>query len=105
MVLEENRKRGEYKKPVYLLYDQVYWQLTYGNTVHHDPVTLRPEMKNYTIFIDGISKAFSATGVRVGWAFGPQKVMDKMKSKMRVLRQLTQFFHVIKNPTLNWNSA
>jgi aspartate aminotransferase len=80
MVLEENRKRGEYKKPVYLLYDQVYWQLTYGNTVHHDPVTLRPEMKNYTIFIDGISKAFSATGVRVGWAFGPRKVMDKMKS-------------------------
>ena len=80
LVLEENRKRGEYKKPVYLLYDQVYWQLTYGNTVHHDPVTLRPEMKNYTIFIDGISKAFSSTGVRVGWAFGPQKVMDKMKS-------------------------
>lgn len=80
LILEENRKRGEYKKPVYLLYDQVYWQLTYGNTVHHDPVTLRPEMKNYTIFIDGISKAFSATGVRVGWAFGPQKVMDKMKA-------------------------
>ena len=37
-------------------------------------------MKNYTIYIDGISKAFAATGVRVGWAFGPQKLMAKMKA-------------------------
>lgn len=80
LILEENKKRGEHKKPVYLLYDQIYWQLTHGFTVHHDPVTLRPAMKNYTIYVDGISKAFAATGVRVGWAFGPQKVIDKMKS-------------------------
>jgi hypothetical protein len=30
-----------------------------------------PEMAPYTIFIDGISKAFAATGLRVGWAVGP----------------------------------
>jgi aspartate aminotransferase len=80
LVLDENRKRGEMNKPVYLLFDQVYWMLTYGDTAHHDPVSIRPEMKNYTIYIDGISKAFSATGLRVGWAFGPQKIMDKMRS-------------------------
>ncbi|HEX5151818.1 MAG TPA: aminotransferase class I/II-fold pyridoxal phosphate-dependent enzyme, partial [Parafilimonas sp.] len=34
----------------------------------------------YTIFIDGISKAFAATGVRVGWAFGPVAVLAKMKA-------------------------
>jgi aspartate aminotransferase len=37
-------------------------------------------MKNYTIFVDGISKAFSATGVRVGWSMGPAEVINKMKS-------------------------
>jgi len=37
-------------------------------------------MRPYTIFIDGISKAYAATGVRVGWAFGPREVIDKMKS-------------------------
>jgi len=41
---------------------------------------LRPAMKDYTIFIDGISKAFAATGVRVGWALGPQHVLNKMRA-------------------------
>ena len=80
LILEENKKRGEQKKPVYLLFDQIYWQLTHGLTIHVDPVSLRPRMKNYTIYVDGISKAFAATGVRVGWAFGPQKIIDKMRS-------------------------
>jgi len=80
LILEENKKRGDYRKPVYLLYDQIYWMLCMGDNVHHDPVTLRPGMKDYTIFIDGLSKTFAATGVRIGWAFGPQKIINKMKS-------------------------
>ena len=36
-------------------------------------------MREYTIYVDGISKAFAATGVRVGWACGPKEVIDKMK--------------------------
>lgn len=79
-IIEENNSRGENEKPVYLMYDQIYWVLTYGDTMHYNPVTLVPEMKNYTIFIDGLSKAFAATGVRVGWSFGPAKVIGKMKS-------------------------
>ncbi len=80
LVLEENKRRGEKQKPVYVLYDQVYWQLTFGDTKHYNPVTLCPEMRDYTIFVDGISKAFAATGVRVGWAMGHKKIIDKMKS-------------------------
>ncbi|MGE0562800.1 MAG: pyridoxal phosphate-dependent aminotransferase [Flavobacteriales bacterium] len=80
MVLEENKKRGSSRKPLYLMYDQIYWTLTFGETRHVDPVTLCPDIKNHTIYIDGISKSFAATGVRVGWAFGPQKIIDKMKS-------------------------
>jgi len=79
MVVEENKRRGD-KKPVYVLYDQVYWQLTFGDVKHYNPVSLCPEIRDYTIFVDGISKAFAATGVRVGWAMGNKKVIDKMKS-------------------------
>ena len=80
MVLEENNRRGENEKPLYLMYDQIYWALTYGDTQHYNPVSLRPEMKKYTVFVDGISKSLAATGVRVGWSMGPKLVIDKMKS-------------------------
>jgi aspartate aminotransferase len=80
LILAENKRRGPDRKPVYLMYDQIYWMLTYGHTRHFDPVSLRPEMRHYTIFVDGLSKAFAATGVRVGWSSGPRVVIDKMKS-------------------------
>lgn len=80
MVIAENQRRSADEKPLYIMYDQIYWTLTYGETVHFDPVSLRPELRPYTIFVDGISKSMAATGVRVGWAFGPKKIIDKMKS-------------------------
>ncbi len=80
MVIEENEHRGDYDKKLYMMYDQMYWTLTFGDTEHYNPVTLRPLMRDYTIFIDGISKVFAATGVRVGWAMGPAHVLGKMKA-------------------------
>jgi aspartate aminotransferase len=80
LVLAENKTRGENDKKLYVMFDQMYATLTYGETQHYNPVSLRPEMKEYTIFIDGISKAFAATGVRVGWALGPVKVIAKIKA-------------------------
>lgn len=80
MVLAENLRRGADEKKLYVLYDQMYWTLTYGDTLHYTPVGLRPEMKAYTVFIDGISKAFAATGVRVGWALGPRHILSKMNA-------------------------
>ncbi|HRD57925.1 MAG TPA: aminotransferase class I/II-fold pyridoxal phosphate-dependent enzyme [Ferruginibacter sp.] len=80
LIVEENNRRAEGQKKLYLLYDQIYWTLTFGDTVHYNPVSLRPEMKKYTLFIDGISKAFAATGVRVGWSMGPAELIAKMKA-------------------------
>ncbi len=82
MVIEENASRTENQKKLYLMYDQMYWHLTYGNTRHYNPVSLRPAMRAYTIYIDAISKVFAATGVRVGWAFGPTIVINKMKAML-----------------------
>ncbi len=80
LVLDENKSRGADEKKLYVLFDQMYFTLTFGDTRHFNPVALRPEMKAYTILIDGISKAFAATGVRVGWALGPVPVIAKMKA-------------------------
>lgn len=80
LVLAENKTRGAGEKKLYLMYDQMYWHLTYGDITHYNPVSLRPEMREYTIFIDAISKVFAATGVRVGWSFGPATIISKMKA-------------------------
>jgi len=80
MVVAENKRRGEGAKKLYVMYDQMYWHLTYNGIEHYNPVTLNPEMKAYTIFIDAISKCFAATGVRVGWSLGPVHVLNKMKA-------------------------
>lgn len=78
MVIQENKKRKT--KKLYVLYDQMYGHLTYGDIKHYDPVSLRPEMRDYTIYVDAISKAFAATGVRVGWSMGPSHIIAKMKA-------------------------
>lgn len=80
LILEENKKRDASQKPVYLMYDQIYWALTFGDVKHYNPVILCPEMRDYTIFVDGISKSLAATGVRVGWSMGPKFIIDKMKA-------------------------
>ncbi|UOR07133.1 aminotransferase class I/II-fold pyridoxal phosphate-dependent enzyme [Hymenobacter aerilatus] len=80
LVVAENQRRQPGEKPLYLLYDQIYWMLTFGDAQHFDPVSLRPELRDYTLYIDGISKCLAATGVRVGYAFGPAVVIDKMKA-------------------------
>jgi aspartate aminotransferase len=80
LIIKENQQRGADEKKLYLLYDQIYWTLTYGDIQHYNPVSLRPSMKEYTIFIDGISKAFAATGIRVGWSMGPANLIAKMKA-------------------------
>ncbi|MFI5133045.1 MAG: pyridoxal phosphate-dependent aminotransferase [Chitinophagales bacterium] len=79
IVLEENARRGTGEKKLYIMYDQMYWHLTYGTIQHYNPVSLRPAMRDYTVFIDAISKIFAATGVRVGWGMGPANVINKIK--------------------------
>jgi aspartate aminotransferase len=80
-ILAENRARERSgARPVYLMYDHIYWMLCFGGTHHFTPPGLVPEMARYTIFVDGISKAFAATGLRVGWAVGPVDVIRQMSA-------------------------
>jgi len=80
-ILEENAgraRRGE--RPLFLLYDHIYWMLCFGDVVHVTPPELLPEMARYTLFVDGISKGFAATGLRVGWGVGPVDVISRMSA-------------------------
>jgi len=80
LVVAENERRGEHQKPVYIMYDQMYSQLTFDAITHVHPVGVCPAVRPYTIYLDAISKSFAATGVRVGWAFGPSFIIAKMKA-------------------------
>ena len=62
------------------MYDQMYSQLTFDAVTHAHPVGVCPAIRPYTIYLDAISKSFAATGVRVGWAFGPSVIISKMKA-------------------------
>ncbi|MSR75329.1 MAG: aminotransferase class I/II-fold pyridoxal phosphate-dependent enzyme [Planctomycetes bacterium] len=78
LVLAENARRGPTERPLYVMYDQVYWMLTFGKVRHVNPVSLRPAMAPFTVFVDGASKSLAATGLRVGWGFGPPRVIQRM---------------------------
>lgn len=80
-VLEENEareRRGE--RPLFVMYDHIYWMLRFGGIPHVTPPELLPEMARYTLFVDGISKGFAATGLRVGWGVGPVDVISRMSA-------------------------
>ena len=78
LVVEENARRGPAERPLYLMYDQVYWTLALGATRHAHPIGVCPAVAPYTIYIDGISKSLAATGVRVGWIVAPRDLAGPM---------------------------
>ena len=81
LVVEENERRADAgERALFLLWDQVYWMLTFGEENRHwTPPQVVPESAAYTIFVDGISKALAATGLRVGWTVAPPAVTARMR--------------------------
>jgi aspartate aminotransferase len=61
------------KKDVWVLSDEIYEKLTYG--VKHVSIGSLPGMAEKTITVNGMSKAYSMTGWRIGYAAGPKDVM------------------------------
>lgn len=80
LVLEENARRGPNERPLFVMYDQVYWMLTIGGAQHVDPISLRPATSPYVVLVDAISKAFASTGLRVGWAVAPPDIIKPMNA-------------------------
>ncbi len=80
LIVDENRRRAATgQKALFLLYDQVYWTLTFGETRHVTPVELVPESAPYVVLLDAISKSLAATGLRVGWAVAAPAIIARMR--------------------------
>lgn len=61
---------------IYVISDEIYSELTYG--VEHVTIASFEGMKERTIMINGFSKAYAMTGWRLGYALGPQIIMEQM---------------------------
>ena len=80
LVVAENQRRAAANQPaLYVLFDQIYWMLTFGDARHVTPPEVMPEMAAYTVFVDGISKGFAATGLRLGWTIAPTALAPSIK--------------------------
>ncbi len=66
------------EKGIWIIADEIYEKLTYGGHEHISIASLDPEIKARTIVVNGMSKAYSMTGWRLGYAAGPRKVMAAM---------------------------
>ncbi len=77
---ENERRKKSGRRPVMMLFDQVYWMLVAEGYTHASPVQLVPEVAPYIVHIDAISKCFAATGLRVGWGVLPKELQPKMKA-------------------------
>lgn len=64
------------EKDLVVLSDEIYSELTYG--CDHTSIASFPGMKERSIVINGFSKAFAMTGWRLGYALGPEEVMEQM---------------------------
>lgn len=79
-VVEENARRTAKGglRPLFVLFDQIYNGIRVKGAKHRYALALVPESAPYVITMDGISKAFAGTGLRVGWMLGPPAIARKM---------------------------
>lgn len=62
---------------IVVISDEIYSELTYGDYVHTSPASIK-DMWERTITVNGFSKAYSMTGWRLGYACGPEALMQQI---------------------------
>ena len=56
--------------------DELYEKILFDGRTHHSIASISEDLKNQTIIVNGLSKAFCMTGWRLGYSAGPQDVID-----------------------------
>ena len=64
----------------FVVSDEIYEELIYGDAEHISIASLGEEIKERTIVINGMSKAYAMTGWRIGFAAGPKKLVEIMSN-------------------------
>ncbi|HEY4611169.1 MAG TPA: pyridoxal phosphate-dependent aminotransferase [Ilumatobacteraceae bacterium] len=62
-------------KGVWVLTDEIYEHLVFGNNKFASMPTVVPELADQCIIVNGVAKTYAMTGWRVGWMIGPSDVM------------------------------
>ena len=63
---------------VWVLTDDIYEHLVYGDFVFCTPAEVEPNLYDRTLTMNGVSKSYAMTGWRIGYAAGPQKLIKAM---------------------------
>jgi len=63
---------------VWVLSDDMYEHLVYGDFVFTTPVQIEPSLKARALTMNGVSKAYAMTGWRIGYAAGPAALIKAM---------------------------
>jgi aspartate aminotransferase len=66
------------ERELWLVSDEIYRRLTYGEREFVSPASLGSEARDVTLIVDGASKTFAMTGYRIGFAAGPTRVVQAM---------------------------
>lgn len=74
---EEVRAIGEWavRNKVWVITDEIYEHLTYGDNKFTSMPTLVPELAEQCLILNGVAKTYAMTGWRVGWMIGPKDIM------------------------------
>ncbi len=64
------------EKNLIVLSDEIYAELTYEG--EHHSIASFPGMRERTVFLHGVSKAFAMTGFRIGYACAPHPIIEAM---------------------------
>ena len=60
---------------IWVITDEIYEHLTYGDTKATSIPVVVPELADQTIVLNGVAKTYAMTGWRVGWMIGPKDVI------------------------------
>ncbi|RME84384.1 MAG: pyridoxal phosphate-dependent aminotransferase [Planctomycetota bacterium] len=62
------------KHNMFLISDEIYSQMVYDQKRHISPISLCPDLKDRILVVNGVSKAYSMTGWRIGFLASPKEI-------------------------------
>ena len=65
---------------IFISSDDIYEHIHWGKEKFKNILNVCPELKDRTIILNGVSKAYSMTGWRIGYAAGNREIIKKMKT-------------------------
>jgi len=68
------------RRNIHCVSDEIYEKLIYDGAGHTSIASLGPEIKKRTLVVNGVSKAYSMTGWRIGYAAGPKEIIQVMSN-------------------------